>query len=158
MAGGIIGSIAQPVAAHFAQKRQHKYVKKYMKNKYQWEVADLIAAGLNPILGYTKGGPPIGAAGIPNISIGGVEASAIGAMKVRAELKLLKAQTEKLSAEAAQATSRSKKLDLEVMEFPPTPGGVARRFLESGRLKSFIKDVGDVPKWISDRLKSVAPR
>ncbi len=105
MGAGIVGGIAQPIAAHFAQKRQHKYVKKYMKNKYQWEVADLIAAGLNPILGYTKGGPPIGAAGIPGISVGSPDL--VGGYKqlksVKAELAILESHKQAAGSAASKA-------------------------------------------------------
>lgn len=56
--GSIVGAISGPIASHFAQKRAFKYAKNILKNRHQWEVADLRAAGLNPILGYvgSKGG------------------------------------------------------------------------------------------------------
>ncbi len=159
--GAIGGAIAQPIAAHFAQKRQHKYVKQYMKNKYQWEVADLIAAGLNPILGYTKGGPAIGSVGIPNIA-GGQGATAIGAMKLKAELALLRSSARKLDAEAGRAVAQTGKVELEVKEFKPTIGGVARRIFESERTKKFIRSfgqgVGDLPSWIRNRLQNAAEK
>ncbi len=165
--GALGGAIAQPIAAHFAQKRQHKYIKKYMKNKYQWEVADLIAAGLNPILGYTKGGPGIGSPGIPNIA-GGMGATAIQVAKLRAELDLLESSSEKLKAEAIRARStahlqaqQSKKVSLEVKEFPIKPSGVARRlFSPESRegVRKFLQAVGDVPDWIRSRLLTGAER
>ncbi len=156
------------IAGHFAQKRQHKYVKKYMKNKYQWEVADLIAAGLNPILGYTKGGPPIGPAGIPSVGGEGLAASAISAIKAKSELELLEATADRQTSEAVLARSRahleaqrSKKVSLEVKEFPIKPSGVARRlFSPEARegVRNFLQKVGNVPNWIRESMKNAAER
>ncbi len=158
-AGAIIGSIAQPIAAHFAQKRQHKYVKKYMKNKYQWEVADLIAAGLNPILGYTKGGPPIGSVGIPSIA-GGQGATAISAMKLAEELRLLRQTADRTEAEVARTKAQTKKVDLEVEEFP-IRGGVARRVFNKANAEKFLNAVGrstKVPQWVRQQVMNAAER
>jgi len=159
--GAIGGAIAQPIAAHFAQKRAFKYTKKMMKNKWQWEVADLIAAGLNPILGYTKGGPSIGPSGIPSIA-GGMGATAIGAAKLREELRILRATADRTEAEVPKTAAQTKKLELEVTEFPPTIGGVGRRILEGVDVKKagegLLKFIGEAPKWIRDRFKAAADR
>ncbi len=165
--GAILGSVAQPIAAHFAQKRQHKYIKKYMKNKYQWMVDDLRAAGLNPILAYNNQ-PSMGQPGIPSIA-GGQGATALGAMKIKSELRLLETAADKNMAEAELARGRTsvtvpttKKLELEVSEFKPTLGGVARRLFNSAEAKAaakkFLNTVGDVPNWIRENLMNAAER
>jgi len=166
--GGIVGGISQPIAAHFAQKRQWKYTKKMMQTRHQWEVEDLIKAGLNPILGYvgSKGGPPLGSVGIPNIA-GGLGATALSAAKIKEELELLRATSDKARADAAKARVQTKKVDIEVSEFPPTFGGVARRVLSSEGAKNFLKGVertAEVPDWIrksvmnaADRLQRIGP-
>jgi len=162
-AGAIGGAIAQPIAAHFAQKRQWKYTKKMMQTRHQWEVADLIAAGLNPILGYvgSKGGPPLGSVGIPSIA-GGQGTTALSAMKLRSELRLLQSSADKLDAEAAKAGAQTKKVELEVKEFKPTIGGVARRVFDSVRKspwpKKFLEGVDGVPDWIREKLGNAAKR
>ena len=56
IAGGLIGNAAS--ASEAAASRG--FTEKQMKNKHQWEAADLEAAGLNRILGYTKGGASLG--------------------------------------------------------------------------------------------------
>ncbi len=164
--GAIGGIVAAPIAAHFAQKRAFKYQKKMMKNKWQWEVADLIAAGLNPILGYTKGGPGVSSPGIPNMGLAGAGSTALSAVKLRSELDLLRSTAERNRADASRAAAagrlsdwQSKKVELEVEEFKPTVGGVGRRLLESKRVQDFIKKVGPVMRgWISDRMRNAAER
>ncbi len=162
--GGVIGAIGQPIAAHFAQKRQHKYIKKYMKNKWQWEVADLKAAGLNPILGITGRSPNIGSPGIPSIA-GGMGATALSAMKLKKEMRLLDAAADQAQANAEERASKAvvnketaKKVELEVKEFPIRPMGVARRLFNKEVVEKATKAVIKIPDWIKDRLKAVAER
>ncbi len=171
-AGGVIGSISQPIAAHFAQKRQHKYIKKYMKNKYQWEVADLIAAGLNPILGYTKGGPGIGSPGIPNIA-GGQGATALSAAKLREELELLRAQRDAITATAAKtrietrniATDPKKAFFRTMLEGAPSAAEVRKRLklvvedLPVERSGKVLRDkLGGFGSVMSEQWRSTAER
>ncbi len=161
MAGiGIIGgAVAQPIAAHFAQKRAWKYTQAMMKNRYQWMVGDLRAAGLNPILAVSKSAG-IGASGIPSIA-GGMGATALGAMKLRAELDLLRSTADKARSEAELNRGRTKRVDLEVKEFKPTVGGIVRRVLGSDAPMDFLKSIEkatQVPDWVKDRLKSAAQR
>ncbi len=155
------------IAGHFAQKRQHKYVKKYMKNKWQWEVADLRAAGLNPILGITGRAPQIGPAGIPSTPGGDIAGTAIGVLKAKEELRLLRETANRTEAEALRTKSQTKKVELEVREFPPTVGGLARRFITGGGadaakgISRFIQKVQEkvsVPRWIQERLLGTAKR
>ncbi len=95
------GAISAPIAAHFAQKRAWKYTKAMMKNKYQWQVADLRAAGLNPILGYANP-PPIGSVPAPVASGGGGDlvATAKQVAKFKPEVTMAKHQA-KLVGNAA---------------------------------------------------------
>ncbi len=165
--GAIGGSIGAPIAAHFAQKRAFKYAKNILKNKHQWEVADLIAAGLNPILGYTKGGGGIiGPGSSPGVGGGGnLGTTALSAMKLRSELDLLQTSADRQRAESALALSRSglakeqaKKVELEVKEFKPTVGGLGRRLFNEFNTEKFIKNVGGIPDWILQRLRNAASR
>ncbi len=155
------------IAGHFAQKRQHKYVKKYMKNKWQWEVADLRAAGLNPILGITGRAPQIGPAGIPSTGGGDIAGTAIGVIRAKEELRLLKETANRTAAEAVAAGWKGKKVELEVREFPPTVGGLARRFITGGAGKALksvnkfiqvVQEKTSVPRWIQERLRGTAKR
>ncbi len=108
-AGGVIGAISGPIASHFAQKRAFKYAKTIMKNKHQWEVADLRAAGLNPILGYVGSRGGGGGVVSPGTSTGGAGQSAdvVGAYKqakgVKDQLKILSEQA-KTSANVTERT------------------------------------------------------
>ncbi len=166
-----VTDIGKTVAAGVASKIAWKRTKRILKNRHQWEVADLIAAGLNPILSATKG--PGGGAFSPIQSIPGgpgIGATALSGMKLRSEINVLRQQAETLGATAAQARSqsvlnawKSRKVELEVEEFKPSVGGVARRFFGSDfakdAAKKFLNAVGDVPDWIRERvLRNAAER
>ncbi len=161
-----VTDIGKTVAAGVASKIAWKRTKRILKNRHQWEVADLIAAGLNPILSATKG--PGGGAFSPIQSIpggSGIGATALGAMKLRSEINVLRAQAEALTNAAQQSRTQaglnveqSKKVHLEVEEFKPTLGGVARRFIESDAAKKFLQAIGDVPNWIRERVLRNAAR
>lgn len=57
-----IGAASQ---ATKAQKRSQAFTRQMMLKAHQWEVSDLIAAGLNPILSATGGSGPIGGSPAP---------------------------------------------------------------------------------------------
>lgn len=166
---GAVGSaISSPIAAHFAQKRQWKYVKSMMKNRHQWEVADLRAAGLNPILSALKQGP-LGSVGIPSSGGGGdVVTSALKASRFKKEMIVLDAQADSLSSSALEARARAGEhqqrtllLEVQTDEFKPTLGGIGRRLFTKENLKrgkDFLQAVGDVPDWIRQRIRAAAER
>ncbi len=88
-----ITDIGKTVAAGVASKIAWKRTKRILKNRHQWEVADLIAAGLNPILSATKGpggGASVAAQQIPGGA--GVGELVLKGSKVKTELAILKNQ------------------------------------------------------------------
>lgn len=71
------------------------------KNRHQWEVADLKAAGLNPMLSANAGGA-VGsapAASAPSNSMGEGISTALQARRLSAEIEAIKSQTAKTQAE-----------------------------------------------------------
>ncbi len=162
---GIVGAGISAAISAKAARTSFKRAVKFRRSAYQDTVYSLRQAGLNPILAFGKGpvsGTTFGQARVPDFAQG-IASSAIGVSKVRAELKLLEAAAGKADAEAMLAAGRAgvtlpqrKKLELEVKEFKPTPGGLARRFFESGGLDKAAKSLGALPNWIRERMQSVA--
>jgi hypothetical protein len=102
--GAIIGSsISGGMNRSSARSAQAANIEA-MKNRHQWEVADLKAAGLNPILSAKHGGT----AGMPGVSttvpdLGPSMAqgltSAAGVMKSREEVEKIQQEVQNLSAQ-----------------------------------------------------------
>lgn len=102
IAGGL-GSIgAAGISSAFqasANTKAFHRQKMIMKNRIQWQVKDLIAAGLNPILAAGGGLGGGGAAGVSNIGFPNIEnpitagiSSALAARRNKEEVKLIKSQ------------------------------------------------------------------
>lgn len=93
---GAAGGLAQTSANKAAQQRQFRFQEMMYRNRYQFTMEDMQAAGLNPILAYRQGGggaPPGGAmAGAPNI-MEAAAGSARGLAKMSADVKLAKMGT-----------------------------------------------------------------
>ncbi len=109
--GGIFGTGLglDPLWASLAREDMQQFQEKMMKNKYQWQVADLKSAGLNPILTVAGGGgqpgmnaPGSGAGTAP----GGSETvlgSARSIARWKREMKILDSQV--VTAKNQEATS-----------------------------------------------------
>ncbi len=106
-----VTDIGKTVAAGVASKIQWKRTKRMMKNRHQWEVDDLRAAGLNPILSATKGPPSMGSPALMQIPAGGSVTAAYRAGKLwEAELDLLRAQATATRAGAGKATAETRNI------------------------------------------------
>lgn len=116
--GGVMGLIGGRLSDNSAKDeagRGRGFTREQMQNRHQWEVADLRAAGLNPILSATGGAPSMGASPTAPI-IDKSKAMAIGAStalaakRVKEEIKNIKADTKKKKAETATTDATGAKI------------------------------------------------
>lgn len=96
-------------------KQQNSYNTRSYQNRYQWQVADMRAAGLNPILSAGAAGSPV-SSGISNAN---ASASASTAKQldnlVQATQGLIKAQKDKTEAESRNATADATSKEIQNM-------------------------------------------
>ena len=100
--GSIIGSKLTNSAAKSAANNANAFTELQLKNRHQWEVADLKKAGLNPIL--SAGGTP---------SIGGSSTAAVtnpvgdvaSALQLSAQLENIEADTQLKKDQSSQAVN-----------------------------------------------------
>lgn len=104
--GGLIGNKMTNDANRSSARAANEFTEKEMKNRHQWEVSDLKAAGLNPILS-AGGTPSMGhsaqapVADVTQSVSAGVN-SALAAKQLEASLEQIKSQTD-LNRSAAGA-------------------------------------------------------
>lgn len=102
-AGGVAGLVAADIASDKAWNRQ----KAMMQRKYQWQMADMRKAGLNPILaaGATPGmlTPPVQQTGDIASSARSAVSHGMKAAMLKKQLKQLDLANEKLAADTGVA-------------------------------------------------------
>lgn len=145
--GGLFGSKSNEKAA----KKQMEFQLAAMKNAHQWEVADLRAAGLNPIL--SAGGK--GAAALPGASyqtdLSGIGtravSSALQAARNEADVRLLENQADLVGAQARGANfdNVTKRVDAELASaYGPVATSAGRKLV--GNTADVVSSVGRAGK------------
>ena len=112
VAGAVVGAGASIAGQYFANKqargsvnRQIAFQREAYQHRYQWQMNDMRAAGLNPILSYSQGPPagPSGASYTPTSVTKDVDryiSTAIDAYRARDQVKQARAATENLKADS----------------------------------------------------------
>ncbi len=107
---GLLGGQQQAEAGQAASAKQMAFQERMYKNRYQYQMADMRSAGLNPILSYRQGAPGgpagstyqppnIGAAAVAGASAGA--SSALQTRRVSTELDRMRAEISNIEADTA---------------------------------------------------------
>lgn len=112
--GEALGGMMSGVSSGSSAKQQMDFQKKSARKSHQWEVQDLRAAGLNPILSSKYGGSPAlsGAAwGIPKMDFAGASSSAATAKQTKAQTKNVPTQGRLLNSQIKLADQQANLTD-----------------------------------------------
>ena len=95
--GSLLGGFMQNNATAKAAANAHAFTADMMKNRHQWEVQDLLAAGLNPVLS-ANGTLSMGSSAVADVPSNPFKDAAATAMQnrlVNAQIKNMEADTDK---------------------------------------------------------------
>lgn len=132
--GGLLGGIAGGAFGQSSVNRQIDFQREMSNTAHQREVADMKAAGLNPMLsvmGGTGASSPVGASQAPP--------DIIGPMIQTASLKKLNAETE-----AIKTNTRSTEKDVEL-------GSFISKFVPESLLNALKSGASKAPKGVSNK-------
>lgn len=109
-AGSVVSSAIQAWSNRYLQKKAQAFAKETMQTQHQWEVGDLINAGLNPILSATGGSSAVSAGGFGGVTAPDITGSAIAAIRAKKDIELLNAQINKVKAETGYTVEKTEDL------------------------------------------------
>jgi len=171
----VLGGALQTAANFEAQSRAQDFSAKQYQQRYQITMADMRAAGLNPILAYQQGvgQSPRGTGASISPVLGGAAATARGASKLLSEVKLLKETRYRTMAEARAAAHRGDvniemakklRLDQEVSSATAASIRLQTKLSKTGLVAAEHQEaldkmpVGKYLRWINRAVRAVQAR
>ena len=160
--GGIAGAALSAKAARQATDKQLSWERERAQNAHQWEVADLRAAGLNPILSANGGGATTGGIGAPIPDTSGITSAGnamADAMQAYADYKTKEATTAKTLQDVQTGKAQAGLLTAETAVAAEKAGLVSAQKagqIINNEMQSYQKERQHITFWLNSAAKASA--
>ena len=159
LVAGLVGAGASSALGQKSANKQMDFQAKMSNTSYQRAMADMKAAGLNPMLAYQQGGAstPSGAStGAPNIDIGGQQASLNSAKVAKQQKKQVEQQTAVTAADARIKAAEAKLIEAQTKIIMKRPELLTGSATTKAIGSSIIgRNMGAAADWSSAAIQNV---